>query len=108
MPDQTNFKSIGIKQDGLAAETLADKVFNASAVVDVASLVDGAGATSASITVTGAALGDFVLISCSLDLQGLTVTAYVDAANSVKFRVQNETGGTIDLASATFKVRVVR
>lgn len=106
--DQTNFTSIGLKNGNAAAETLASVVINASAVVDVASLIDGAGATSASITVTGAALGDFVLISCSLDLQGLTVTAYVDAANSVKFRVQNETGGTIDLASATFKVRVVR
>jgi len=108
MPDQTNFTAIGLKQEGLAAETLATVVINASAVVDVASLADGAGATSASITVTGAALGDFVLISCSLDLQGLILTAYVDAANSVKFRIQNETAGTIDLASATFKVRVVR
>lgn len=108
MPDQSNFTSIGLKNGTAAAETLASVVINASAVVDIASLVDGAGATSASIPVAGAALGDFVLISCSLDLQGLLINAYVDAANSVKFRIQNETTGTIDLASATFKVRVVR
>lgn len=108
MSDQTNFTAIGLKNGSLPAETLASVVINASAVVDVASLVDGAGATSASIPVTGAALGDFVLISCSLDLQGLTINAYVDAANSVKFRIQNETTATVDLASATFKVRVVR
>lgn len=92
----------------LDSTELMTAVYNASAVVDVTSLIDGAGATSSSITVTGAVLGDFVLISCSLDLQGMLLTAYVDAANSVKFRVQNETGGTIDLASATFKVKVLR
>jgi len=99
----TNYTGLALNDTDLFLNVL-----NASAVVDVASLIDGAGATSASITVTGATLGDFVLISCSLDLQGLTINAYVDAANSVKFRIQNETGGTIDLASATFKVKVLR
>jgi hypothetical protein len=40
-----------------------------SAVYDAASLADGAGVTS-TITVTGAALGDFVEVSCSVSLQG--------------------------------------
>lgn len=105
MPHGVNAQGVGYNLNDVSLFTA---VVNASAVVDVASLADGAGATSSGITVTGAALGDFVLISCSLDLQGMTLTAYVSAANTVKFRMQNESGGTIDLASATFKVKVLR
>ena len=71
-------------------------------------LVDGAGETSSGITVTGAAFGDFLLAAAPYDLQGITCTAYVSAANTVKIRLQNETGGAIDLASGTWKVRVLR
>lgn len=77
-----------------------------SAVYDPASLADGVGATT-TVTVTGAALGDFVTgLSFSLDLQGITMTAYVSAANTVAVRFQNESGGTLDLASGTIRVRV--
>lgn len=76
-----------------------------SATYDPASLVDGAGATT-TVTVTGAALGDFALASFSLDLQGIMLTAYVSAANTVACRFQNETGGTLDLASGTLRAFV--
>jgi len=73
-----------------------------SATVDHPSIAAGSGIT-ANITATGAALGDLVVgISCSVDLQGLTLTGYVSAANTVSYRLQNGTGGAIDLASATF------
>lgn len=75
---------------------------------DPGSLADGAGETSAAITVTGAAFGDYVLVSAPYDLQGITCNGYVSAANTVKIRLQNETGGTIDLASGTWKVKVIK
>lgn len=71
-----------------------------SATYDPPSLVDGAGATT-TVTVTGAALGDYAQASFSLDLQGITLSAYVSSANTVSVRFQNESGGTIDLASGT-------
>ena len=73
-----------------------------SATYDPASLVDAAGATT-TVTVTGAALGDLALPSFSLDLQGITLTAYVSAANTCSVRFQNESGGTLDLASGTLR-----
>lgn len=77
-----------------------------SATYDPASLADGAGATT-TVTVTGAALGDMVTgVSFSLDLQGITLTAYVSAADTVAVRFQNESGGVLDLASGTIRVRV--
>jgi hypothetical protein len=78
----------------------------ATATVDVASLVDAAGATQ-SITCTGAALGDFVLVSHSLDVQDITVTAYVQSANTVEVRFQNEGAATVDLGSGTVTVLVI-
>lgn len=73
-----------------------------SATYDPANLVDGAGVTT-TVTVTGAALGDVAQASFSLDLQGITLTAWVSAANTVSVRFQNETGGAIDLASGTLR-----
>jgi putative N-acetylmannosamine-6-phosphate epimerase len=46
--------------------------------------------------------------SLGVDLVGLTVTGYVSAANTVKFRIQNESGSTADLASSTLRVVVAR
>lgn len=76
-----------------------------SATYDPGNLLDGAGATT-TVTVTGAALGDFAEASFSLDLQGITLTAWVSATNTVSVRFQNETGGALDLASGTLRARV--
>lgn len=78
-----------------------------TATYDPPSLADGAGATTA-VTVTGAALGDLAVASFSLDLQGITVTAWVSTANTVSVRFQNESGGVLDLASGTLKARVFK
>jgi len=79
-----------------------------SATLDAGSLVDGAGETD-DVTVPGVALGDMVIgASLGVDLVGLTVTGYVSAANTVKFRIQNESGSTVDLASSTLRIVVAR
>ncbi len=79
----------------------------ATVVKDWASLVDGAGA-SQDVTVFGAALGDYCVASMSVDLQGILQSCSVKAANTVTVRLQNETTGTIDLASGTLSVRVIK
>ena len=78
------------------------------ATIDADSLADGAGDTD-TVTIPGVALGDMVLsASLSVDEASLIVTGYVSAANTVSIRFQNETGGTVDLASATLRLVVVR
>lgn len=77
-----------------------------SATFDPASLADGAGVTQV-VSAPGARNGDFVLVSFSNDLQGITLTAYA-TTNQVWCRFQNETGAPIDLASGTLRVRVIR
>ena len=88
---------------GLFSDTWAVK-----ATLNAGSLADGVGETD-DVTVPGVALGDMVIgASLGVDLVGLTVTGYVSAANTVKFRIQNESGSTVDLASATMKIVIVR
>ena len=79
------------------------------ATLDAGSIADGAGETE-TIAVPGVALGDMVLaISLGLDLVDMTVTGYVQAADAVEVRIQNESGaGPVDLASTTIKLIVVR
>jgi hypothetical protein len=72
---------------------------------DFGSIADGNEETE-EITVTGAALGDFVLASMSIDVTDLTITASVTAANTVTVVVGNFTGGAIDLGSGTLTVKV--
>lgn len=81
-------------------------ILEASATLDVGSLNDAVGETD-TITVTGAALGDFVYVSHGVDLQGVLLTGYVSVADTVAVRFQNETAGTVDLGSTTLRVHVI-
>ena len=88
---------------GLFSDTWA-----VTCTLNAGSLADGAGETD-DVTVAGVALGDMVIgASLGVDLVGLTVTGYVSAADTVKFRIQNESGSTVDLASSTMRLVVVR
>ncbi len=80
----------------------------ATSTINPPSLANGTGVTSSGVTVTGAAFGDFVSVAAPYDLQGILATAYVSAADTVKVRLHNGTGGAIDLASGTWTVVVWR
>lgn len=72
------------------------------------SLAADAGATSSAISVTGAAFGDFVLVSAPYDLQGVLATAYVSASGTVCIRVQNQTGASVTFGTGTWNVRIIK
>lgn len=97
---------------GLISQTAADaryvalaNVLAGSKTYDPPSLTDGS-ATTTTVTVTGAALGDYALASHSISLQGIALTAAVTAADTVTVTLFNKTGGTLDIASGTLKARV--
>ena len=80
----------------------------ASLTWDPPSLASGTGVTSGNISLSYAVLGDFVLVSAPYDLQGITATAHMSSAGIAKIRLDNFTGGTIDLASGTWKIKVIK
>lgn len=79
----------------------------ASATYDPPSLTTGSGTTT-TVTATGATLGSIAMASFSLDTQGIKMHAWVSAADTVSVRFENATGGTIDLASGTLRVVVIK
>lgn len=84
------------------------RTFTGSMTKDWGSIVVGASAPPQTVTVTGAVLGDFAQASMNIDLQGLTMTAYVSAADTVTVVLANLTAGAVDLVSGTLNVRVMR
>jgi hypothetical protein len=60
------------------------------------------------ITVTGAALGDFVLVAPGIDVADLQAVATVTATNTVTIVLSNSTGAGVNLGSATWTVKVIR
>ena len=100
--------SVTVRQSNEQFRGIFNETWVVKATLNAGSLSDGAGETD-DVTVPGVALGDMVIgASLGVDLVGLTVTGYVSAANTVKFRVQNESGSTVDLASSTLRIVVVR
>lgn len=70
--------------------------------------LSSAGGAAPDVSPAGAALGDVAAASFSLDLQGIGLTAYVSAADTVSVRFQNESTATVDLASGTLKAIVFK
>lgn len=74
---------------------------------DYGNLVDAAGESN-TVSVLGAALGDACEAALSVSTQGMTQTCAVTATDTAIVRMQNETGGALDLASATQSVYLFR
>jgi hypothetical protein len=75
-----------------------------SAVIDFASVADNATSAGSTIAVTGAAVGDYVMLSASGNLMttaGVFLFGYVTAAGTVTAYCHNDSGGAFDAASQT-------
>jgi len=82
-------------------------VLNHSFTWDAPEIADGDEAAT-SVTVTGAAFGDFVLVSFSANVFDLVLTGQVTSANIVTVVLANNTGAARDLASGTCYIRVLK
>ncbi len=60
------------------------------------------------VTVSGCLVGDLVDVTFSNPLQGTRLWATVETAGTVTVYHRNDTGGAIDLASGTLRVRCIR
>lgn len=80
---------------------------SASDTWDAGSIADG-DEEAKEVTVTGAEIGDYAVASLSIDISDLVLDAQVTAADTVTCILANNTGGAVDLASATVYVRVFR
>lgn len=99
--------SITIIRDTTSTEQwrIINGCFGSKATWDPGSIADG-DEVAVDVTVNGAELGDLARASFSNDVTDLVLDAQVTAANTVTCVLANNTGGAIDLASGTVKVRV--
>ncbi len=100
--------SVVVERGTKQFQGMFSEMWKVTGTLNADSLSDGAG-TSDTITVPGVALGDIVIgFSFGVSLAGVSATAYVSAADTVTIRIQNESAGTVDLASTTVRVVVGR
>jgi len=79
--------------------------YAANATATLGTIANGA-SNSVAVTLPNAVLGNMVTASCSVDLQGMTISGYVNAPNSSIVVVTNNTGSSKTLASAVFRAAV--
>jgi hypothetical protein len=72
---------------------------------DPGSVASGAQITT-TVTITGAVVGDPVMVGFSQDLQGMVLTAYISSSSTATVVLRNNMGSAIDLASGTLRVSV--
>jgi hypothetical protein len=99
---------LGFKKTGSAVVEYITNLISITTTFDPPSLATMTNTISSGITVTGALTGDMVEVYPPYDLQGLIATAYVTAADTVKISIFNPTGGTVDLASGAWMLKVLR
>ena len=64
--------------------------------------------SSTTITVTGAVVGDMVVVSPAMPSAGVVVAGDVTSADTVTIRGHNASGGAVDPPSTTYRVKVIR
>ena len=97
----------GVMQTNAAGTMSWRNSGTASGALDFASTADGA-TDDQTITLTGAAIGDLVVLGTPTPAAGTWYQAWVSAADTVTIRLHNESGAAVDPAGATFNVMVMR
>lgn len=92
----------------VGGEILALSTIIKAVSISPASLATTLGATS-SIAMPGVVLGKYQIeVIAPYSLQGISVNAYVSAADTIEIRLQNGTAGTIALATGIWVIQAIR
>jgi lysophospholipase L1-like esterase len=89
------------------SRTVGPQILRASKTFDPPSIPNN-GSTLTGLVCTGAALGDFVQASFSVDPLGVNIEAWVQAPDVLNIRFVNFSGGAVDLPSATLSAMVTK
>ena len=106
---RTTFSGPVVSLNGFIAGSgnAVTKVLSATASLDFGS-IGAAAQANLTITVTGAAVGDEVVMALpAAPAAGLVFNAFVSAANTVTIRASNITASPVDPAAATYGVIVI-
>jgi len=107
MADESHFTGIEVGTYNDDNNALIGGILSATATLDFGNTAAQT-STDLTITVTGAADGDSVILGVpdGSTLAGGVFSAWVSAANTVTVRFTNETAGALNPASGTFRATV--
>lgn len=88
--------------------TPVQTIFNASTNQTIGTMTSGTHVRLGPFTVTGAQLGDFVDVSASINLSGVSLFGYVSAVNGVSLVWENNSGSSVTLGAATYYIRCIK
>ena len=96
--------------DGTNVGATLNNIFTATVTTDFTGSLAAGASSTATTTLTGAALGDVVQMGLAKDniIDDLVFTAYVSAANQVAIKCQNVGSGTVALTSETYRLAVLK
>lgn len=111
--------SYGYQEAIVALDTMVFKVIcgewvhlpiSLTTTIDFASVDEDGGTLNTDITVTGASVGDPVIISrpASTIIDQVDITAWVNASNTVRIRIYNRTVSTVDFSSESYTIKVFK
>ena len=106
---QTKFSGPVVSQNGflVGSGATVTKVLSGSASLNFPEIA-AASQANLTITVTGAAVGDEVVLALpAAPAAGLVFNAFVSASNTVTIRASNITASPVDPAAATYGVIVI-
>lgn len=88
------------------ASARLQNIYGSLAAYNPAAIAAGAESPAQSISVPGAAVGDFCTASFTVPLQGMQIFASCEVVDTVSVKIRNGTAAPIDLGSGTLRVKV--
>lgn len=95
----TSLPKVGTKQKRQFQHVFGEVIPFSFTLTEASIATGAAGLSAGDVTVTGAALGDFVLFAPEVDVVDLVVSGQVTAANTVTITLANLTGGAVTALS---------
>ena len=98
-----------VQKGGRTFRAVFKDVITYQGTLDLGDAATGSGTfASSDVTVKGAELGDFVIVSLGVDTVDAAVVGAVTAANTVTVTLLNNTAGAVNLASTTVRIAVLK
>ncbi|MEX3972263.1 glycosyl hydrolase family 28-related protein [Paraburkholderia caribensis] len=91
----------------LGTTAVATPMLHGSVSVTPGTLANGASA-GGGFALSGSAVGDMCVVGYGADLQGVKLSAWVNSANNVNFRFENNTGASVSLGTQNIYIGVFK
>ena len=105
--DSVDYAAVPVKVGDVLSINVSNVLQGSTTTANLASVADG-DEVAVDVGVTGAVLGDQVIVGSNIDITDFTVSGSVTAVDTVTVVYANNTGGAIDLGAITTTVSILK